>query len=821
MHAKKQKDDGDEQAPAQSGLWSFLNPKQDAASPGTLRLRIGGSIANGTQKKISGSEKDGTRSFFAAFGVGGTPRRADSGTVFVAGASGRLGIRIVRELAAAGFRVRAGVRSEEKAEKYAEQLAELGETVGPLSQQDANRVKVVFCDLEDPESIAPAIGNASRVVCAVGAAGTDFFDVTSPKRIDFEGTEQLIEESARRGVQQFVLVTSLATGKFGLPAGILNAFGAVLVWKRKAEEALERSGLPYLIVRPGGLERPKDDFKETHNVKLASRDTLFGGQVSRLQVAELITAALVSPELAENKTIEVVAETNAPFIIYEALLGGIPTEMSQELREETLAMAAELREGLDEARAALEAGRESLAVVRESIAEMQADVGKARAAVKEAQTEQGAVIKEAEKTQQRLQKLRADAEQKALLANAAKAVALEAQRAQREIRVLKREEIAAARDAVLRPTTREEQTPRKQAPLAGFFVRPQPATVTNEGDDEVEEEPKGKASRSAGPSSAFGDFFGGTLRLSVAPPQELGEERQEEIAAPAAQEKSAQGFLSGISNFFQPQGTVYIDEAPEQAKEIESIAPPAPKAAGRTSIRSISAKAKADVALKKEAAGEPEVQTTAGANPPADTKLSAFSFPQFGSFQLPSFTMPSLTTFENEPEPDAKTAQDVEAEAAAAEATRAAEEAAATRRQEALMEQQESERRAVELLEKERAAHEAELRNAPPRAEAPVTQSQQASETFSAFFGSLKMPWQTEAGAGGTPQAESSSSSSDTPPDVAEARAWTEELRERSATTGNSEANGLGGSDTQLSSAEVAANVQAARDWIEAWRSRN
>lgn len=32
------------------------------------------------------------------------------------------------------------------------------------------------------------------------------------------------------------------------------------------------------------MERPRDDHKLTHNVKLATRDKLFGGTVSRLQV---------------------------------------------------------------------------------------------------------------------------------------------------------------------------------------------------------------------------------------------------------------------------------------------------------------------------------------------------------------------------------------------------------------------------------------------------------------------------------------------------------------------------------------------------------
>ena len=43
--------------------------------------------------------------------------------------------------------------------------------------------------------------------------------------------------------------------------------------------ALEKSGLNYVIVRPGGMERPTDSYKETHNVRLCTADTLFGGQV--------------------------------------------------------------------------------------------------------------------------------------------------------------------------------------------------------------------------------------------------------------------------------------------------------------------------------------------------------------------------------------------------------------------------------------------------------------------------------------------------------------------------------------------------------------
>jgi len=85
------------------------------------------------------------------------------------------------------------------------------------------------------------------------------------------------------------------------PAGLLNLFWGVLVFKKKAEKALEASGIPYVIIRPGGMERPTDSYKRTHNVRLATRDKLFGGQVSRLQVAELIAATVTYPDAAQNK----------------------------------------------------------------------------------------------------------------------------------------------------------------------------------------------------------------------------------------------------------------------------------------------------------------------------------------------------------------------------------------------------------------------------------------------------------------------------------------------------------------------------------------
>ena len=80
------------------GLFSDLGA---AFTSGTQKLTAG--LSGGTQKLKRGSDS-------------GKGSALDNSTVFVAGATGRLGARIVRELLSQGFKVRAGVRNMEKAD---------------------------------------------------------------------------------------------------------------------------------------------------------------------------------------------------------------------------------------------------------------------------------------------------------------------------------------------------------------------------------------------------------------------------------------------------------------------------------------------------------------------------------------------------------------------------------------------------------------------------------------------------------------------------------------------------------------------------------
>ncbi|XP_020575544.1 protein TIC 62, chloroplastic [Phalaenopsis equestris] len=249
----------------------------------------------------------------------------DKDIVFVAGSTGRVGSRTVRELLKLGFRVRAGVRRNQLAEALVQSVQQMkldGEAGKPETQPISN-LEIVTCDLEKKGSIIPAIGDASVIICSIGASEKEVFDVTGPYRIDYKATKNLIEAATLAKVNHFILVTSLGTNKIGFPASFLNLFWGVLIWKRKAEEALIASGIPYTIVRPGGMERPTDSFKETHNLVLAKEDTYFGGLVSNLQVAELIAFMAKNKRLSSYKVVEVIAKQTEPLKPLEELLGKI------------------------------------------------------------------------------------------------------------------------------------------------------------------------------------------------------------------------------------------------------------------------------------------------------------------------------------------------------------------------------------------------------------------------------------------------------------------------------------------------------------------
>ncbi|NET57697.1 MAG: NAD(P)H-binding protein [Symploca sp. SIO2E6] len=204
---------------------------------------------------------------------------------FVAGATGETGRRIVKKLVERNIQVRALVRNLETAKVILPAEAEL-----------------VVGDVLQPESLKAAIADSTILLCATGARPS--FDLTQPYRVDCEGTKNLVDVAKSKGIEHFVLVSSLCVSQFFHP---LNLFGLILVWKKQAEEYLQKSGLTYTIVRPGGLKNEDN----SDQVVMSAADTLFEGSIPRTKVAQVCVESLSEPE-AHNKIVEVIAKSEAP-----------------------------------------------------------------------------------------------------------------------------------------------------------------------------------------------------------------------------------------------------------------------------------------------------------------------------------------------------------------------------------------------------------------------------------------------------------------------------------------------------------------------------
>jgi len=164
-------------------------------------------------------------------------------------------------------------------------------------------VEIMTGKIQSAADIADAVKGCEAVISALGSSAVT--GESSPGDVDRDGVIRLIDESAKRGVKHFGIVSSMAVTKWYHP---LNLFGGVLLKKWEAEEHLRkvfsREGRSYTIVRPGGLT---DGEPLRHKLHVDIGDRLWSGWINRSDVAELLVLSLWV-EKAKNKTFEVINE---------------------------------------------------------------------------------------------------------------------------------------------------------------------------------------------------------------------------------------------------------------------------------------------------------------------------------------------------------------------------------------------------------------------------------------------------------------------------------------------------------------------------------
>lgn len=216
--------------------------------------------------------------------------------VLVAGSTGSTGQRIVKELVQRDIPVRALVRNLEKGKEVLPQEAEL-----------------VVGDVLKPESMTEALSDSTVLLCAIGASPS--LDPTGPYQVDYQGTKNLVDAAKAKGIEHFVIVSSLCVSQFFHP---LNLFWLVLYWKQQAEKYISESGLTYTIVRPGGLRN--EDTPDP--IVMSPPDTMFDGSIPREKVAQVCVESLFQ-SAAANKTVEIVSKQEATQSNWEQLFASV------------------------------------------------------------------------------------------------------------------------------------------------------------------------------------------------------------------------------------------------------------------------------------------------------------------------------------------------------------------------------------------------------------------------------------------------------------------------------------------------------------------
>jgi uncharacterized protein YbjT (DUF2867 family) len=203
--------------------------------------------------------------------------------VLVAGANGQLGSVIVRKLAAAGVPVRALGRNAEK-----------------LKALDAPGVEIVPVDLLNLARLTEACRGAGEIV----STANNFMGkgATSPMKIDLTAHQNLCAAARNAGVRRIIYVS----------AKNIDQDSPVDYFRIKwyIEDAIRRSGVPYVILRPTAFMDIWVDQVVADPIRKKGAATIFGPGTARTNyiavddVAEFV-ARIVARQEVVNEVIEI------------------------------------------------------------------------------------------------------------------------------------------------------------------------------------------------------------------------------------------------------------------------------------------------------------------------------------------------------------------------------------------------------------------------------------------------------------------------------------------------------------------------------------
>jgi nucleoside-diphosphate-sugar epimerase len=194
--------------------------------------------------------------------------------VAIAGAHGKIGMRLTGRLSARGEAVVGLIRNPDHADDVRGQGGE-----------------PVVCDLEraSVEEIAVAVTGSDAVVFAAGAGPGS--GAQRKLTMDRDGAIKLLQAAASAGVPRYLIVSSV--GAEDPPTGD-EVFAVYLRAKAEADAAVQASDRDWTIVRPGRLT--DDPGRSRVRIDIDP----FRGEIARDDVAAVLDALLEEPRSAKR-----------------------------------------------------------------------------------------------------------------------------------------------------------------------------------------------------------------------------------------------------------------------------------------------------------------------------------------------------------------------------------------------------------------------------------------------------------------------------------------------------------------------------------------
>lgn len=203
--------------------------------------------------------------------------------VLVAGGTGQLGSVIVRRLAASGVPVRA-----------------LGRNVQKLEALKGPGVEVAPVDLMDLAAVSEACRGVGQIVST--ANNFQGSGATSPAKIDLPAHQNLCAAARNAGVRRILFVSAHGIDQDS-PVDLLRV-------KWYIEDAIRRSGVPYVILRASAFMDIWVDQILAEPIRAKKTVTIFGPGTARMNyvavddVAEFVVRILGREEVV-NEVIEI------------------------------------------------------------------------------------------------------------------------------------------------------------------------------------------------------------------------------------------------------------------------------------------------------------------------------------------------------------------------------------------------------------------------------------------------------------------------------------------------------------------------------------